>query len=527
MNKKDERKNEYTNGITLIALIITIIVLLILAGVTLSLTLGEKGIFNIAKQAGTSYQEQQAREKLELVLLDLQSAKITDSTYNDTTYIDKKITNNGMIISGDIVLVDGWQFEIDRSVPKIGTSLGKGEKEKTIAINIESTETNDYVKANVVTEISYEKEIVKIIVNGEEISPIPEPEIKNGKNVYRIEKEERNNGTYTVLAKDAEEKYNIVSIKVSNLTEDMEIWNKQDMEEFRDKVNSGRTFEGKTARVMDDIKLEGSEEDKWIPIVDYASNTKLSFKGTFEGNNYEITGIYINSSSNYQGLFGRNGGIIKDVKIQGNIVSTGQFIGGIAGENHNTILNCQNNVIINAFTGAGGIVGQNDGLVEKCCNAGEIYATDNLGGIIGYNSGMVKESYNTKSITAEYQTAGGIVGYNTRGKIYNCYNIGTITSTITSGGISGAGGEPNIDTAVTYNCYNIGSIKGNRNLGQITGLVNANGGRSEDRNCYTTNATAELLNAGEFSENVWVDDETGINNGYPVLKWQVPNTNKE
>ncbi len=38
-------------GITLIALIITIIVLLILAGVTLNLTLGDKGIFKMAKSA--------------------------------------------------------------------------------------------------------------------------------------------------------------------------------------------------------------------------------------------------------------------------------------------------------------------------------------------------------------------------------------------------------------------------------------------------------------------------------------------
>ncbi len=31
-------------------------------------------------------------EKLELVLIDLQSEKITDTAYNDTTYIDKEIT---------------------------------------------------------------------------------------------------------------------------------------------------------------------------------------------------------------------------------------------------------------------------------------------------------------------------------------------------------------------------------------------------------------------------------------------------
>ncbi len=42
-------------GITLIALIITIIILLILAGVTISLTLGDNGLFSTAKRAVSNY----------------------------------------------------------------------------------------------------------------------------------------------------------------------------------------------------------------------------------------------------------------------------------------------------------------------------------------------------------------------------------------------------------------------------------------------------------------------------------------
>ena len=50
------------NGITLIALVITIIVLLILAGVTINLTLGENGIFRTAEMAGKNYTEAQEQE---------------------------------------------------------------------------------------------------------------------------------------------------------------------------------------------------------------------------------------------------------------------------------------------------------------------------------------------------------------------------------------------------------------------------------------------------------------------------------
>lgn len=49
-------------GITLVALVITIIVLLILAGVTLSLTLGDNGIFKTAEWAAKNYTNAQTKE---------------------------------------------------------------------------------------------------------------------------------------------------------------------------------------------------------------------------------------------------------------------------------------------------------------------------------------------------------------------------------------------------------------------------------------------------------------------------------
>jgi len=53
-------------GITLIALVITIVVLIILAGVAINLSLGENGIFNKAKFASEEYANEQAREELEI-----------------------------------------------------------------------------------------------------------------------------------------------------------------------------------------------------------------------------------------------------------------------------------------------------------------------------------------------------------------------------------------------------------------------------------------------------------------------------
>ena len=48
-------RNRQEKGITLIALVITIIVLLILAGVTINVILGENGLISITKNAGEEY----------------------------------------------------------------------------------------------------------------------------------------------------------------------------------------------------------------------------------------------------------------------------------------------------------------------------------------------------------------------------------------------------------------------------------------------------------------------------------------
>lgn len=50
-------------GITLVALVVTIVVLLILAGVSISLVLDQNGIINKAKGARTEYQKAANYEK--------------------------------------------------------------------------------------------------------------------------------------------------------------------------------------------------------------------------------------------------------------------------------------------------------------------------------------------------------------------------------------------------------------------------------------------------------------------------------
>ena len=77
------------NAITLIALIITIIVLLILAGVTLNMVMGENGIFGKANNAKNKTEVAQYEEELRMCVLELQ----TDAAANGTTFNMETIKN--------------------------------------------------------------------------------------------------------------------------------------------------------------------------------------------------------------------------------------------------------------------------------------------------------------------------------------------------------------------------------------------------------------------------------------------------
>lgn len=59
-------KQKENKGITLVALIITVIILLILAGVTISLVIGENGLITKSKQSTEKYKEKEKIEKAQL-----------------------------------------------------------------------------------------------------------------------------------------------------------------------------------------------------------------------------------------------------------------------------------------------------------------------------------------------------------------------------------------------------------------------------------------------------------------------------
>ena len=74
------------NGITLVALVITIIVLLILAGVSISLVVGQNGILGKATNAVDANEEATVKQEISLAVADAQMAYYTAWTSNQSTW---------------------------------------------------------------------------------------------------------------------------------------------------------------------------------------------------------------------------------------------------------------------------------------------------------------------------------------------------------------------------------------------------------------------------------------------------------
>ena len=106
---KQKFKNE--KGITLVALVITIIVLLILAGVTLSMVMGESGIFGKANSAKEKNQLSNAEETIRLAVLENKVKNVSGEVAltNDQLKeeIAKKLTEQGYTVSESTVTYYG------------------------------------------------------------------------------------------------------------------------------------------------------------------------------------------------------------------------------------------------------------------------------------------------------------------------------------------------------------------------------------------------------------------------------------
>ena len=221
-NQTSNIKHPTSNSaITLIALIITIIVLLILAGVTLNMVMGENGIFGKANNAKNKTEIAQYEEELRMCVLELQTEEASNGrTFNmDTiknnldTYTqkleDETIEWKEKDIEEPTGIYKGYNFYIDK---KYGAHIKDKATGIQISMNIlseipETGYTNQDVNLKI-TITNNEKGINKII------KPDGNTESLNGAKTYEEEKTATENTKYTYVVTDTEGKEETKEVEI-------------------------------------------------------------------------------------------------------------------------------------------------------------------------------------------------------------------------------------------------------------------------------------------------------------------------
>ena len=116
-------------GVTLVALVITIIVLLILAGVTLSMVMGDSGIFSKANKASTETTISSAKDAVRLATLEA----VTDQ-YTDNGSIGTAITDATVIKSVNDKLQDGYSITSDGKIQQNTKDVIGADKTTAITV---------------------------------------------------------------------------------------------------------------------------------------------------------------------------------------------------------------------------------------------------------------------------------------------------------------------------------------------------------------------------------------------------------
>ena len=205
------------------------------------------------------------------------------------------------------------------------------------------------------------------------------------------------------------------------------------------KLNKGDVIDEKGALVGDSTKLH-----KWTPI----GNSSVAFDGTFDGDDHTVSGMFVNTTSTHNGLFGNSSGTIQNLTVDNSWVKGGNATAGVLG-----ILNgagilkevINKSSVVGSGQATGGVAA---GIATVCCNKiGTIDNAENYGFVSGK------------------QDVGGIIGGAKDIRIFNVKNDATIEGAKTVGGIAGnLGYNSNLTKAVNY-----GKISGKEMVAGISG----------------------------------------------------------
>jgi hypothetical protein len=280
---------------------------------------------------------------------------------------------------------------------------------------------------------------------------------------------------------------------------------------FAKTVNEGNSYAGKYIKLDNEIILNRKDVPNWTlnasPWTPIGADSP--FEGYFDGDDYTIRGVYIDSVRFNLGIFGQNKGTVVNLGVEpyyfrgyfnvaavvahndGGLVDNSYnlgdiygclFIGGVVGLNEEgTVRYCYNEGAVFGYEISGGVVGANDeGIVTDCYNSGAVGGDWGVGGVVGLNEeGTVRYCYNEGAVFG-YKVSGGVAGNMHFSMLRDCYNLGAVSGYSTVGGIFGYSYLSHTDS-----CYNRGTVTASDDFGGIAGHNEA----STLVNCYYLDTT--------------------------------------
>jgi|GEM_PF-1503822 len=255
----------------------------------------------------------------------------------------------------------------------------------------------------------------------------------------------------------------------------------------------------------------------WLPVgiyLGYNHPGNEPFTGSYDGQGYNISGIFIDrSASDNISFWGyTNEASIENLGLTGLNIRGGNYTGGLIGQSESTtVQNCYSNGIINGVNYVGGLIGENySSTVSRSfssCNVNGM--TGNIGGLVGrnYNSSLLN-CYSTGNVTGS-DTVGGLAGYNYG--LYNyinyCYSTGSVSGNNATGGLVG---------------YNYGYVLNSYWNTETSGQGTSSGGAGRTTAEMTHPYAASTYENWNFTD-LWTEDTSWeINDGYPFHRWRIP-----
>ena len=195
------------------------------------------------------------------------------------------------------------------------------------------------------------------------------------------------------------------------------------------------------------------------------------YVGGISGNGGSIEGCRnegnISGASYVGGMSGNSSTVVQCTNI-GDVTGTGDYVGGFVGQG-NSLMFTWNEGTVRGSHYVGGIVGKLYGNISNGYNSGDVIATGNkVGGVAGeVNNGNLGILSNTGNVTG-HSYVGGIVGDMRGGSMRTAYNTGNVTGSLEgecAGGIAGYSSGEIVST------HNVGVIQIGIGMGGIVGAT--------------------------------------------------------